>query len=69
MYCFAQYPGWAIFIQTISKEGNSGWAMPTQIIFRVGTCPPSPPSAGAHGLYLFRQVYNNNIQTENHKKH
>jgi len=47
---FAQYPGWAAFIETISKDGNSGWAMPTKIISRVDRCPPCPPSAGAHGL-------------------
>jgi len=38
-------PGWVGITQTISKEVNSGWAMLTKIISRVGTWPPG---AGAH---------------------
>jgi len=57
-YCtvFAQYLGWAVFIQTISKDRNSGWAMPTQIISRVDPRPPCPPSAGAHGVLIIEHL-------------
>jgi len=48
---FAQNSGWAVLTQNISKKGNSEWAMPTLIISRVSTCPPCPPSAGAHGVW------------------
>jgi len=31
--------------------------MPTKIISRVGACPPCPPTAGAHELYIVIILY------------